>query len=59
MPSQSIPVPPDTVEVQAELMNAVYGDETTLVEIFMPDGSFHALQSLPASVHVASRTDDR
>lgn len=52
MPGQSVPVPEDTIEVKAELLNDVYGDETTSVDITMPDGSSHMLQSLPGSARI-------
>ncbi len=52
MPNQSAQVPADTVEVKAELMDDLYEDETTTVEITMPDGSAHNLQSLPGSVRI-------
>lgn len=58
MPSQSTIVPRDTVEVKAELMDAIYGDETMSVAITMPDGSAHTLQSLPGSVRIPQSTDN-
>lgn len=53
--SQTFPVPADTAEVKAELLGDIYGDETMAVEITMPDGSAHVLQSLPGSVRIPRR----
>ena len=52
MPGQNIDIPADTVEVRAELVDDSFGDVSISVEVMMPDGSTHAINSLPATVRI-------
>jgi len=56
MPNQTVSIPATTIEVQAELLEDVFEDETTTLNITMPDGSTHVLQSLPATVRIPGET---
>lgn len=57
MPSQTITVPKDTVEVRTQPLNTSFTDVNVQVEILMPDGSRQTIQSAQGSVYLSRKAE--
>lgn len=57
LPSQTITVPKDTVEVRTQPLNTSFTDVNVLVEVLMPDGSRQSIQSSQGSVYLSRKAN--
>ena len=55
MPSQTITVPKDTVEVRTQPLNSTFKDTNGQVEVLMPDGSRQSIPSSQGSVYLGRK----
>ncbi len=55
LPSQTITVPRNTVEVRTQPLNTSFTDVTVLVEVLMPDGTRQSIQSPQGSVYLGRK----
>lgn len=55
LPSQTLTVPEDTVEVKTQPLNSSFRDATFFIEVLMPDGTRQSIQSAQGSVYTKQR----
>ncbi|MBU9889244.1 MAG: hypothetical protein KTQ49_05190 [Candidatus Omnitrophica bacterium] len=55
LPSQTITIPKDTVEVRTQPLNTSFADINVQVEVLMPDGSRQTIQSAQGSVYLSRK----
>lgn len=57
MPSQTLTVPQDTVEVRTQPVNSSFKDTSFFVEVVMPDGTQQTIRSAQGSVYTGQKVN--